>query len=207
MHNEPSKTITLEKIEAILFEKSEFLEHQLWLAGLHIVLFEFLKDMVRDRLEFFFGEAFELNEQRELVATKIDPEYEHLFRGNGKKQFQSQLAELKKMGAINDDDIELIHFFREQRNDVAHRLINILTKDEMPSIDPVHTQALISLIYKIDNWWFREIEIGIQPELMEQFSKDDLVAGHSIATQLLINFVNKIVEKIESESKASGVAL
>lgn len=204
MTNKSPNTVTLEKIEAILFQKNEFLENQLWLAGLHLVLFEFLRDMVRNRLETFFGQEFDLDDQEELRATKFDPEHEHLFRGNGRKLFALQLEQLQEMGAINVDDIALIQFFREQRNEVAHRLINILTKDDVPPIDPLHIRALLGLVYKIDNWWFREVEVGIQPELADQFQQEDLEKGHSIATQLLIHFVNNIIEKIEPNSAAIG---
>lgn len=191
------RKVTLEKIENILLEKSEFLEHQLWLAGLHMVLFEFLKDMVRENLESFFANSWELDESGKLKYSNFDPEYEHLFIGAGRKRFESQLGELKAMGAIDDDDIDLIHFFRDQRNDVAHRLIQILTDDKVPTIDPMHVKALLGLVYKIDNWWFREVEAGIQPELYDQHPKEAVDEGHTLATQLLITFVNQIVDKIE----------
>lgn len=69
----------------------------------------------------------------------------------------------EKMGAISNDDIELLLKLREHRNLIAHELPKVLSTVEL-DVNLEYFDRILYLVHKIDKWWIREIDIPTNPD-------------------------------------------
>ncbi len=180
---------SIDKLTELLQEDSDLLENQLKLAGLQVMLFEFLRQIVHERLEFFFGDM--TSTAKGGWTWKVPEKHQDLFSNKNGPAFEKQLTWFEEMGAISHDDIEIIQLQRQRRNDIGHRMINVLTDDSISSIANEECQALLGMIFKIDNWWLREVEMSIDPDFPGREDEDARATATSFATQILIQFVRK----------------
>lgn len=190
-----------QRLHDSLLGNAAFLDDQLRLAGLYLILFEHLKDTMKHSIEMIYGDFFQENGDGtcRLVEKPILPDEIHtrFFKKNG---FQNQLDYFLDVGAIDENDIEVAQTCRAFRNEVAHRLIRSLTDDKVMAVDMLFIKAMLAVSHRIDNWYIRNFEIDFQPkEIQRELDEDSLGQASSIATQMLVHFVNAIEEKLNNK--------
>ena len=187
----------------ILEEGGDFLECQLKIVGLYLIAFEMLKDSMRHIVmglnscpEFRNGKMVNITSDGSLIenSEKFKPLLE------GKQAHSNQIKYLLRLKILNKDEACLLleWFTPNFRNDIAHRLLKQLIDDAQPSLDLTQVKFLTAIIFKIDNWWIKNVEAPINSELFEQFSPESLASATSTAWNLLQTLVDRIEKTIKA---------
>ena len=195
---------TLKKLEILFLDKNgSFLDSQLRIAGLYLIAFEMLKDSMRHIIislnscpEIHNGKV--VNITSDGVPIEEADRYQKLLKG--KKSYQNQVRYLLENSIITKDDSELLLEWLTPnfRNDVAHRLIKHLIDDTQPVLDLLYVKCLSAIIFRIENWWIKNIEAAIDPETYEQYPPDSLDTAASMAWHILQTLVARVEKTIPS---------
>ena len=168
------------------FLNPEALKSKLIFASLYITAYEILKDIIIERIEFFYSSVFREGKFR------VDPEYKTEVLSldaknppDRKNKLNASLLWLKEMSAIDDKDIELFYLIRESRNELAHEMAELVAK----SIDakyPERFSDMITLLNKIEVWWAINFDLAIDPDIMvSEINEDDISPGIIISLRLM----------------------
>ena len=187
---ESSASYSFENLQNVLNEYHSFIEDQLKLSSLQIMLFEYLRHFLSDQLQGFFGDPY--FDKNGKLQSKVLPEYQHLFAKSDKSVLEKHLNWWMEMGAITNADVEFIQAQRNRRNDIGHRMFNVICDEKIAPLLKEECQALVALIFKLDNWWIREIEMSVNPDFPGRDDENVCREAASIATQMLVNFVHRI---------------
>ncbi|GAJ05894.1 unnamed protein product, partial [marine sediment metagenome] len=114
-----------------------------------------------------------------------------------KSPLYASLAWLKGMNVINDNDIETFNKIKDCRNELAHEIVNFVSKG--PKNDPLPLfSKMVNLIHKIDKWWILNVEIPTNPDLgIKEIDEEGITSGKIITLRLLLD----IALGTEKESK------
>lgn len=183
------RSIYMDNIERIinLFSKAD-LRANLDGASYFIMIYEAFTDMLEYYVKSFF-ENYSI-EDGELI-TKLSPKYEELFLKNNFKlkngqvrtgSLYARLDWFKSMGAIDDNEIQLVDAARLRRNTIVHEFFNTL-QDGLGEEDARLMSGLLLLYMKIDNWYFKNVEAEL---VWDEIPEDsDLDASYSLNTMFL----------------------
>ena len=179
----------MDNIERIinLFSKAD-LRVNLDGASYFIMIYESFTDMLEYYVKSFF-ENYSL-EDGELI-TKLSPEYEEILKKNKHKLKNGQvrtgclyarLEWFKAMGAIDDNDIQLVDAVRLRRNTIVHEFFNTL-QEGLGEEDARLMSGILLLYMKIDNWYFKNVEAELAWDEIPESA--DLDASYSLNTIFL----------------------
>jgi hypothetical protein len=135
------------------------LRANLLLISLFIAAFEMFKDSVIQKPESFFCDGFNKD------GLIISETYRNEVLSKSKSRLHASLLWFQEMGAIDDADLEAFDHIRKHRNEVTHELSDFLANADR-NFDITKFQALIELLSKIENWWFMNMELAIDPEIL-----------------------------------------
>jgi hypothetical protein len=141
-------------------------------AGLFLVAFELVRELVVKRVKGFyeghtFGEGMPFKSyQRDVLARHKDV-------------FEASLLYLRDhFEAISSEDLNAIQALRQHRNRIAHELPQLL-----PKMDPTENDALLSIaretLFRLSDFWVY-IDIGSDPEFKSQNIDWEKVAGEDL---------------------------
>lgn len=173
--------------QLLVDEDVSWLSKQLQIAAMFLLSYETLKDCIENTFENFFCHEWNVNKQGQLVATHEQPFKDALkkYSPTSKQSlFGASCAWLMEMGAISRDDYELINVLSKMRNDIAHELLKILVDEKITPLEHELILIPLSLHQKISNWWLRNVERDLNPEL-DRYSDEDLSSAASVQVKLL----------------------
>jgi hypothetical protein len=163
------------------FLNPEALKQNLLQGGLYLAAFEMLKDSLVGRPRDFF--CFGVSDG-DVVTDLSSPRYASEVRSLHKHPFTASALWWNKQGAISDEDIDLLRQIREHRDEIAHNMPKMIgTVEHSISLDLlVHTNSILA---KIDNWWLKNFEAGIDPAQYEKFTQEEMDAAVSMSSVFL----------------------
>jgi hypothetical protein len=91
------------------------------------------------------------------------------------------------MNAIEQMDIDLFDSIRQHRNEVAHEPMEFLASAKR-NFDLSKFQDLITLLSKIEKWWFMNYELSINSDMLpDGANPEEVVPGPIWSLQLMFN--------------------
>jgi len=88
---------------------------------------------------------------------------------------------LHEFGATSSEDEEFVSKFISYRGEVAHRLYWIMLDDNEPELDLEMLLQALSLSIRIERWWIKNIEFGINSDFDEMdVNFDDIEPGRHV---------------------------
>ena len=163
------------------FLKPENLKANLIILSLFITSYEILKDSIITRIRDFYTNGF--NEKGWI----IDKEYQTKVESLNKSPLYASLEWLKNMKVIDDNDIEEFNEIKKCRNELAHEIVNFITKGSTINPLPLFPK-MINLLDKIEKWWILNVEIELNPNLNDkEIDEKGIVPGPIIMLRVLMD--------------------
>lgn len=157
------------------------LKSNLIAISLFITAFEMFKDRVVEKPESFFCNGFNGS------GPIVDDEYKSEVLALSKSKLYASLLWLKNMEAIEQKDIDIYDSIRLHRNEVAHEPMEFLARAER-NFDAAKFQDLITLMAKIDKWWFVNFELSIDPDMLpDGANPEEVIPGPIWSLQLMLD--------------------
>jgi uncharacterized protein YjgD (DUF1641 family) len=145
---------TNEKWERFL--SPEHMRKSLAQVGVFLCAYEMLKTQTVKQLEDFYSDGFAKN------VPIISEEYKSRVLEKSKSVFVASQLWLLESEAISQEDITVFEFLRKARNSIAHELPDFLSDTEKHDLS-IYIKLAAALIHKIDNWWFVNVELSVNP--------------------------------------------
>ncbi|WP_414545386.1 hypothetical protein [Nostoc sp. CCY0012] len=162
------------------FFKPESLKSNLIVASIFLAGYEVLKSSIIERIVNFFSSDF--NENGAIISEN----YKNQVLSLHKNPLEASLLWLKGVSAIDDADIKLIDDIRKHRNELAHELLRFITTADS-DINIHLLEAIYNLVYKIDRWWIKEVDIPVNSDFDGQEIVDsDINSGNMLFIQMMI---------------------
>lgn len=142
-------------------------------AAVFIACFEAFKVSFLDKGKQFFTDS----------KNNLSPDYQKEIVSKHKYLTQATLLWFKSVGAVNDTDIGTFEEARRRRNELAHRLLDLLDRGLPADLDTVF-QEMVAVMRKIEIWWIREMEF---PEELEgkEVPDEQITPGLELAMRLV----------------------
>ena len=163
------------------FLKPENLKANLIILSLFITSYEILKDSIIARIRNFYTNGFDEK------GWIIDKEYQTKVKSLNKSLLYASLEWLKNKKVIDDNDIEEFNEIKKCRNELAHEIVNFITKGS--NINPLPLfPKMINLLDKIEKWWILNVEIELNPNLKDkEIDEKGIVPGPIIMLRVLMD--------------------
>jgi hypothetical protein len=150
----------------------EALNRNLVHAGLFLVAFELVKNLVVKPVKFFYQDTT-------FGAGMPFTTYEQDVLSRHKNVFEASLLYLRDhFQTIRSEDLDAIQALREQRNRIAHDLTQLL-----PGMSALENYALLSkareALFRLSNFWVY-IEVGSDPEFTSRNIDWDAAYGEDL---------------------------
>ncbi len=166
-------------LEKFLHPKT--LKNNLLTISLFITAFENFKESVISKPVAFFCDGF--NENGYILDEKYNTDVLSL----SKSKLYATLLWLQTLEAIDQHDILKFDAIRKHRNEVAHETMEFLANAEK-NFDVTKFTDLITLLTKIEKWWFVNFEASIDPDMLpEGANADDVIPGVIWSLQLMFD--------------------
>lgn len=151
-------------------------------CSLFITLFESLKDNIITRIKDFYATEFDSN------GSRPNAEYQSAVLARNRSPVYASLDWLKEHRVIDQTDLDAFEILKGRRNELAHRLLEILGASGPPLDLREQFLSLIALYHKIEVWWIKNVEIAISPDFADQEVKDeDITPGTTMMIRLLMD--------------------
>lgn len=165
------------------FLNPESLKQNLLLGGLYLAAFELLKQSLVGRLkEFYWTES---SDGKDVPS----PAYQEKVLDLDRNVYTASAMWWKDRGAINSDDIDSLQEIRMHRNQIAHNMPKMIGV-AASNINLDLLKNCHELLFKIDNWWIRNIELDVIEELdCQAFTEEDLeraTSGSALFLELML---------------------
>jgi len=156
------------------------LRGNLLMISLFIAAFEMFKDSVIEKPESFFSHCWNKN------GFVVSERYKSEVLSKSKSRPYASLLWFREVGAINDVDLQAFDRIRKHRNEVTHELADFLANADR-HFDITQFQALVELLSKIEDWWFLNIELATDPEMLPDGAKpEDVIPGVLMNLRLML---------------------
>jgi hypothetical protein len=159
----------------------EVLKTNLMFVATFLAAYEMLKnDCLVERVRSFYTHGFDEN------GLRISPDYQTRVRDRDKSLMKASALWFEDLGAITQDDLNLLDRLREYRNEIAHNLTKIILSSEGEFKIDLFSSMLL-LIKKIDIYWIRNVEMDCDENLIgREISDDEISSGNMIVLHLLM---------------------
>ena len=159
----------------------ETLKKNIITASIFSMAFEMLKSSIIDKIEAFYTNG--LYENRMVVS----PEYKEEVLSLNKSPLYASLIWLQDMHAIDDKDLEIFEHIKRCRNTLAHEMLTFASSGVDFNVDEAF-EEMISLLRKIEIWWFENVEMAIDPEAYpENLDLEQVIPSPVWSLQMLID--------------------
>lgn len=158
----------------------ETLKTNIITASIFSMAFEMLKKSIIEKIKDFFTNGFD--ENGEIVSQ----EYKEKVLSINKSPLYASLKWLQSMEAIDDDDLETFEYVKRCRNILAHEMLKFTSEGVNFNVTEAF-EKMISLLRKVEIWWFENLEMAISPEIYpDDFDLDQVTPGPVWSLQMLI---------------------
>lgn len=162
------------------FLNPDELRTNLIVSSLFLAAFETLESCVVDQVREFYANGFGPN------GLTLSPEYESRVLSRHKSPFRSSMLWLLDSDAVSEKDLELVDRIREHRNRLAHQLPTYIATADV-DVDTELLAELCGLVAKIDRWWFREVEMTINPDWDgKEINAEEVMSGRMLFLHLML---------------------
>ncbi|MGE6167820.1 hypothetical protein ACLHZW_01040 [Aeromonas media] len=159
----------------------ETLKKNIITASIFSMAFEMLKSSIIDKIEAFYTNGF--YENRMVVS----PEYKEKVLSLNRSHLYASLIWLQDMHAIDDKDLEIFEHIKRCRNTLAHEMLTFASSGVDFNVAEAF-EEMISLLRKIEIWWFENVEMAIDPEAYpENLDLEQVIPGPVWSLQMLID--------------------
>ena len=168
------------------FLDPDVLRSSLIMASVYIAAFETLKSSIVEQLRDFYVTGFDKSIQKN-GGWLIDPAYQTRVLARHRSPVYASLDWLKESHAIDDGDLAAFERAKACRNDVTHR-INQMLSGGLPADLADRFAEMIALVDKIGRWWVVNLEIPINPDFDgEEIDEAGIVPGQTMGLRLLMD--------------------
>lgn len=159
----------------------ETLKTNIITASIFSMAFEMLKSSIIEKIEGFFINGFDEN------GMIVSPEYKEKVLSLNRSQLYASLKWLQDMDAIDDEDLKKFEHIKRCRNTLAHEMLTFTSSGVEFDVAEAF-EEMISLLRKIEIWWFENFEMAIDPEAYpEDLDVDQVIPGPVWSLQMLID--------------------
>lgn len=178
------------------FLDPEVVRPSLFLATMFITTFEILKNLVVDRIRDFYTNGWD------ETGPIVGPEYQKEVISLNKSLLYASLAWLREHEVLADEDLETFEQLKKTRNQLAHKLFNVVT-GQSDSEHEAQFPILVELLRKIEVWWVLNFEIPTNPDFDgQEIDEKGIVPGAVLSLQMLIEVASGNTELLEQWRKA-----
>ena len=158
-----------------------FLKTNIITASIFSMAFEMLKSSIIDKIETFHTNEFYEN------GMVVSPEYKEEVLSLNRSPLYASLIWLQDMHAIDDKDLEIFEHIKRCRNTLAHEMLTFASSGVDFNVAEAF-EEMISLLRKIELWWFENLEMAIDPEAYpENLDLEQVIPGPVWSLQMLID--------------------
>lgn len=159
----------------------EILKTKIITASIFSMAFEMLKSSIIDKIETFHTNEFYEN------GMVVSPEYKEEVLSLNRSPLYASLIWLQDMHAIDDKDLEIFEHIKRCRNTLAHEMLTFASSGVDFNVAEAF-EEMISLLRKIELWWFENLEMAIDPEAYpENLDLEQVIPGPVWSLQMLID--------------------
>ncbi|WP_429025716.1 hypothetical protein [Aeromonas media] len=159
----------------------EILKTNIITASIFSMAFEMLKSSIIDKIETFHTNEFYEN------GMVVSPEYKEEVLSLNRSPLYASLIWLQDMHAIDDKDLEIFEHIKRCRNTLAHEMLTFASSGVDFNVAEAF-EEMISLLRKIELWWFENLEMAIDPEAYpENLDLEQAIPGPVWSLQMLID--------------------
>ncbi len=174
-------------IEAILTDYSnikilneELVKRYLNNASLFLLMWELLKSSIIDSIKNFFISGYE------NWKWIISDGYNQNVLSLDKSRLKASCIWSVDMQIITQEDLFEIERLNIARNDIAHRLADIVYK-ENEDINDDDILIIYWILSKVDKWWIENVEIPTDPDLYDkEIDSEGIMSWRMIITNYLL---------------------
>jgi len=181
------------------------LKSQLTVSSLYITGYEFLKNSIIEKLKGLICSNSKLSNEGKLIFIensdykKIKNKKHTALEGNS-NEFYSCCEWYMDRGIISTFEFDELQKIRKFRNDIAHRLPELLI-DDSKTFEIELFNSLLKFISKIEKYWVLEFEIPINPDYdNKEINEDEVSTGVIILMEYLVNIAKEEIENIKKSS-------
>lgn len=164
-------------------------------AGLFLLAHEMLRDLIVSRIRDFFSsnwsaeKGWETSRDYHENVLSLDPK--------GKQDpTRSSIAWLLEMKIIDEDDEVCFKELTEERNRLAHELSKVIDGTHIHQFEKLFP-IILSLATKIERWWIINVELAIQPDLVQGELEEESVSS---GTSMLLRTLEQVALGKEDEA-------
>ena len=151
------------------------------IASIFSMAFEMLKSSIVEKIENFFTNG--LDENGPIVSSEYKEEVLSLNRS----PLYASLQWLQNMDAINDEDWKKFEHIKSCRNTLVHEMLAFASSGVDFDVAEAF-EEMVSLLRKIEIWWFENFEMAIDPEAYpEDLDVKEVIPGPVWSLQMLID--------------------
>ncbi|UJS25358.1 hypothetical protein [Thiothrix winogradskyi] len=137
----------------------KILQESLMLVSMFVVVYEMLEDVIVRRIKIFYTDGFD--EKDEIISPRYQSEVKSLNRS----PVYASIAWLVNNEVIDDADRATFEVVKLLRNKIVHELPMLIMTDGIPpELDQRFSEA-IYLLEKIEQWWWVNFEMEVNPEV------------------------------------------
>tara|TARA_R110000751_G_scaffold122853_1_gene223518 strand:- start:2253 stop:2846 length:594 start_codon:yes stop_codon:yes gene_type:complete len=159
----------------------ETLKTNIITASIFSMAFEMLKSSIIEKIEGFFTNGFDEN------GRIVSPEYKEKVLSLNRSPLYASLKWLQDMHAIDDKDLERFEHIKRCRNTLAHEILTFASSGVDFDVAEAF-EEMVGLLRKIENWWFENLEMAIDPDAYpEDLDLEQVIPGPVWSLQMLID--------------------
>lgn len=163
------------------FLHPEVLKKNIITASIFLMAFEMLKTSIIKKIEGFFTRGFD---EKGMI---VSPEYKEKVLSLNRNMLYASLKWLQDMGAIDQNDLERFEKIKKCRNELTHEMLKFTCEEVEHDVEALFGE-MFSLLKKIEIWWFKNLEMEINPEVYPpDLDLDQVIPGPVWSLQMIID--------------------
>ena len=163
------------------FLHPEVLKTNIITASIFSMAFEMLKTSIIEKIEGFFTNGFDEN------GMIVSPEYKEKVLSLNRSPLYASLKWLQDMGAIDQNDLESFEKIKKCRNELTHEMLKFTCEEVEDDVEALFGE-MVSLLRKVEIWWFENLDLAIDSEIYPpDFDLDQVTPGPVWSLQMLID--------------------
>jgi len=150
--------------------------------AIYIAGFEILKDSIIGRVKDFYSFINGVKEDDGFT----NPKYKSDVLSRNQNEVFACLDWLKSENVIDENDINVFSQTKAYRNDLAHRLHQLIGTEVIAIDFEKHFREIVILLRKIETWWVINFEIPTNPDFDgKEIDESNIISGTMLSLQLM----------------------
>ncbi|MDU9028700.1 hypothetical protein [Pseudomonas mediterranea] len=154
--------------------------------SLYITAYEMLKESIIGRLKDFYCIGFDAD------GTTTSPDYDLKVLDLHKKRspLYASLIWLTNIGAIDQEDNEVLEQLKALRNSLAHEMPEIILKGKDLALKE-KMQDVMNLMRKVEVWWIVNVELETDPDYdRRDINSEEITPGPILMMQIMMEVLS-----------------